>query len=226
MSTKSKPSNRPTPPRVRRPAANQHRGEIVRALERAGLKISARRGVTGDLDAIITRAVGRVVKVAAGKKKPGSAAKPAPEDENNIGRLVGAGIPRRGGSMDELPWASDEDVDTALDLAKTLSATEIAARLHTTRVTVNAWRKEGRLLGVQGAKRGVRYPAEQIGPNFVPLPVLDIIKALDDDHWAAWRFLADPVHELGGDIGFELLKAGKLDELKSVLEGRAYGAFS
>jgi hypothetical protein len=85
--------------------------------------------------------------VAARRKKPGSAAKPVPEDGNKIAHLVG-GIPRRGGGIDELPWASDEDVDAALDLARTLSAEEIAARLHTTRVTVNAWHKKGRLLGV------------------------------------------------------------------------------
>jgi hypothetical protein len=35
-----------------------------------------------------------------------------------------------------------------------------------------------------------------------------------------------PVNELGGATGFELLRAGKLGDLKAVLEGRAYGAFS
>jgi hypothetical protein len=29
-----------------------------------------------------------------------------------------------------------------------------------------------------------------------------------------------PVHELGGATGFELLRAGKLGDLKTVLEGR------
>lgn len=148
------------------------------------------------------------------------------DGNKKIVRLVGAGLPQRGGTLSDLPWAGDEEIDAVIDLAKTFSSDEIAARLNTNRDTVDAWRKEGRLLGIESAKRGLRYPAEQLGPNDAPLPVADIIRELDGDHWAAWRFLAMPVHELGGATGFELLRAGKLADLRAVLEGRAYGAFS
>lgn len=148
------------------------------------------------------------------------------DGNKKIARLVGAGLPQRGGSLLDLPWASDEEIDAVIDLAKTFSSEEIAARLNTSQETVDVWRKEGRLLGVDSAKRGLRYPAEQLGPNDAPLPVVDVIRQVDGDHWAAWRFLAMPVHELGGATGFELLRAGKLGDPKVVLEGRDYGAFS
>ena len=152
------------------------------------------------------------------------------EDGNKrkVARLVGSGIPKpdQPGATVELPWASDEEIDQVIDLAKTLSSDEIAEKLNATRETINAWRKSGKLLGVEGAKRGVRYPLDQLGANYAPLPIEDIIRELNGDHWAAWRFLAGPIHELGGRTGFELLRAGKLKELMSVLEGRAYGAFS
>jgi hypothetical protein len=146
------------------------------------------------------------------------------DGNKKIASLIGAGPPQRGGSLSDLPWASDEEIDA--DIANTMSSDEIAARLNTSRETINAWRQEARLLGVESAKRGVRYPAEQFGPNYTPLPVGDIIREYDGDHWAAWQFLAMPVNELGGATGFELLRAGKLGDLKAVLEGRAYGAFS
>lgn len=143
-----------------------------------------------------------------------------------IERLVGTGIPQRGGSLVDLPWASDEAIDAIIDVANTMSSDEMAVRLNTNRKTVDAWRKEGRLLGVESPKRGLRYPAKQLGQDDALLPVADIIRELDGDHWAAWRFLAMPVNELGGANGFELLRAGKLGDLKAVLEGRAYGSFS
>lgn len=148
------------------------------------------------------------------------------DGNKRIARLIGAGLHQRGGSLSDLPWASDEEIDADINIANTLSSAEIATELNASRETVDVWRKEGRLLGVESAKRGLRYPAEQFGPNYAPLPVGDIIRELDGDHWAAWRFLAMPVHELGGATGFELLRAGKLGDLKAVLKGRDYGAFS
>jgi hypothetical protein len=148
------------------------------------------------------------------------------DGNKKVARLLGAGIPQRGGSLLDLPWASDEGIDAIIDLANTMSSDEIAARLNTSRETVDALHNEGRLLGVESPKRGIRYPAEQLGPDDAPLPVANIIRELDGDHWAAWRFLAMPVNELGGANGFELLRAGKLGDLKAVLRGRANGAFS
>jgi hypothetical protein len=227
MTAKRKPT-RTKPPRGARarPAVQTHKGTVVKALEKAGLRISVRRGVKGDLDTIITNAVGRIVRASTGPAKPKELSKDG--NKRKVARLVGSGIPKRDqpGAPAELPWASDDEIDQVIDLAKTLSSDEIAEKLHATRETINAWRKAGKLLGVEGAKRGVRYPLDQLGPNYAPLPLEDIIQALDSDHWAAWRFLAGPVHELGGRTGFELLRLGKLKELMSVLEGRACGAFS
>lgn len=229
MTAKRKPTRTKSSRSARaRPSVQAHKGAVVEALEKAGLRISLRRGIKGDLASKILKAIGPIVRASAGQAKLSRKGPPRDGNKKKVARLVGSGIPKpdQPGAAVELPWASDDEIDQVIDLAKTLSSDEIAEKLNATRETINAWRKAGKLLGVEGAKRGVRYPVDQIGANYAPLPIEDIIQALDGDHWASWRFLAGPVHELGGRTGFELLRAGKLKELMSVLEGRSYGAFS
>lgn len=198
-------------------------GKIVKALDKAGVRVLVRHGVKGNIEEIITNVVRRHVPKSALEQKV-----PRAKDgsKGKVAQLVGRGIPDRGCSTSDLPWATEAEIEAAVDLANTYSSDEIAEKLGATRETINAWRKEGRLLGVEGAKRGVRYPKGQIGPNFAPLPVDVIITSLDGDHWAAWRFLAGSVPELGGATGFALLRAHKAEQLRRVLEARAYGAFT
>ena len=118
-------------------------------------------------------------------------------------------------------------MDAAVDVAATLSSDEIAERLDTNRETVNQWRESGRLIGVKGAKRGVRYPVAQIGKNLAPLDgIREVLSALDGDHWEAWRFLAGEIDELDGKTGFDVLRAGGKDQLLEVIEARSHGSFS
>jgi hypothetical protein len=112
-------------------------------------------------------------------------------------------------------------------MADTISSDDIAARLNTNRETIGQWRAAGRLIGVEGAKRGVRYPAAQIGKNLAPLPGIDkVLEALDGDHWEAWRFLAGKIDELEGVTGFDALRNGRLNDVLEVLEARLHGSFS
>jgi hypothetical protein len=141
-------------------------------------------------------------------------------------RLVGAGLTRSGKS-DKFPWASEAEIESVVDMADTISSNDIAARLNTNRETISQWRAAGRLIGVEGAKRGVRYPDAQIGKNFAPLPGIDkVLEALGGDHWEAWRFLAGKIDELEGATGFDALRDGRLNDVLEVLEARLHGSFS
>jgi hypothetical protein len=195
-----------------------HKGLVVRALEKAGIRISTVRTVK-NLDALIRKTVADV-----------AAADPAKDGKTGgkgVRRLVGGGIPKAAAGETLFPWASDADIEQTVDLADTLSSNEIATKLNTSRETINAWRKAGRILGVEGVRRGVRYPAAQIGPNLAPLPgIADIISAFDGDHWSAWRLLSSRINEMGGLTGFEVLRAKRKADLISLLHARSYGSFS
>ena len=72
------------------------------------------------------------------------------------------------------------------------------------RESINQWQKAGKIIGVSGAKRGMRYPAWQIDARGKPYKAIGaILEALHGDHWAAWRFLSNMVSELG-QIGYVL----------------------
>lgn len=195
----------------------------MKALYQAGIRILVRRGIEGSIEEIITNVVRQHMRKSALKPK---AARAKDGSKEKVAKLIGSGTPVRGGTFADLPWATEAETEAIIDLSDTYSSDEIGQKLGASRETINAWRKEGRLLGVERAQRGVRYPKQQIGPNFAPLPVHEIVTALGGDHWSAWRFLAAPVPELGGATGFALLRAGKTEMLKQVLAARDHGAFS
>ena len=125
----------------------------------------------------------------------GSVAKASVVETDPVSRLVGAGIPEP--SKGELPWASPADVAELLDKPHMLTAEAMGDQLHVSRETINAWRKSGRIIGVEGAKRGFRFPSWQINERGKPYDAItDILKELDGDHWAAWRFLEEMVPEV------------------------------
>jgi hypothetical protein len=154
----------------------------------------------------------------------GQAPKSAVVEKDPVSRLVGAGIP--GPSKGELAWASPADIAELLDKPHMLTAEALADQLHVSRETINQWRKTWKIIGVEGAKRGFRFPSWQISERGRPYEAIeDILKELDGDHWAAWRFLEELVPEIGA-IGFQALAAGKEQELLKALLGRSYGSFS
>lgn len=84
-----------------------------------------------------------------------------------------------------------------------LSSDAIAQRLGLSREAVNQKRRRGELLGLEGVKRGVRFPAWQLGPDGLPLPALrDLYSALGAP-WAVFRFLRQRHPELGMKTGLE-----------------------
>ena len=97
-----------------------------------------------------------------------------------------------------------------LDREEMLSADDFAHLLGTTRVTVNAKRQKRQVLGLEGAKRGFRFPRWQLGTNGKPFSALpDLFDRLGDDTWAVYRFLLQHHPALDGLTGREALEQGK-----------------
>jgi hypothetical protein len=191
---------------------------IVGELARQGLFVAAVKGTS-------LSAIEKKLKAVAQMTMPLRSTETARVEEPRA-RLVGTGL-TRSERKDDLPWVTGDELEAAIDIAATLSSDEIAKRLNTNRETIKQWRAAGRLLGVEGAKRGVRYPVAQVGKNLAPLEgIKEVLEAMGGDAWEAWRFLAGEIDELEGKTGFDVLRSGGMDDLLEVIEARSHGSFS
>jgi hypothetical protein len=103
-----------------------------------------------------------------------------------------------------------------------LSADEFAELLGTSRVTVNAKRQNHQVLGLEGAKRGFRFPDWQIGEDGKPFEALpELFDRLGDNPWAVYRFLVQHHPELDGLTGREAIKRGRTAEVVEAAESVA-----
>jgi hypothetical protein len=119
-----------------------------------------------------------------------------------------------------------ERVSSILSGPGMLTGEELAERMGTSRVTVNAKRKSGELLGLVGNVRGHKYPDWQLREDGRPYPALrHIAKRLAGDVWTVYRFLVQPHEELDGATGIEALRDGRDQEVLEAAESvaRAYG---
>ncbi len=106
-----------------------------------------------------------------------------------------------------------------LNGADMLSAEKFADLIGTSRVTVNAKRQRHQVLGLEGAKRGFRFPEWQIGEDGKPFSVLpELLDRLGGSSWAVYRFLVQHHPELGGLTGREALYRGRTAEALEVAE--------
>ena len=88
-----------------------------------------------------------------------------------------------------------------------LSAYDFARRVGTTRATINAWRQARRLLALEGATRGFRYPSWQIADNGKPFAAIpELFERLGDSPWGVYRFLVHYHSELNGMTGIDALR--------------------
>ncbi|MER8672027.1 XRE family transcriptional regulator [Mesorhizobium sp. M1156] len=107
-----------------------------------------------------------------------------------------------------------------------LSAEAFAKLLGTSRVTVNAKRQSGQVLGIDGAKRGFRFPVWQLdkdGRPFGTLPALH--ETLGNSAWAVYRFLVSRHGALDGRTGLRALQQGDDASVLAAAEGMARGDF-
>lgn len=90
-----------------------------------------------------------------------------------------------------------------------LNAEAFAEVLGTTRVTVNTKRRSGQVLGLDGAKRGFRFPLWQVDAEGKPFAELPILHERLGGAWAVYRFLVQPHGELDGLTGREAIEQGR-----------------
>lgn len=86
-----------------------------------------------------------------------------------------------------------------------VSAEDFAAVLGTSRMTVNTKRQNGQLLGLDGAKRGFRFPLWQLDAEGKPFAELQALHEVLGGAWAVYRFMVQPLGELDGMTGREAL---------------------
>lgn len=103
-----------------------------------------------------------------------------------------------------------------------LSGQAFADLLGTSRMTVNTKRAQNKVLGLEGAKRGFRYPVWQIDRNGKPFSVLpDLFDQLGGSPWEVYRFLVQKHPELNGLSGREALAHGQDRKVLEVAESIA-----
>ncbi|MER9223165.1 XRE family transcriptional regulator [Mesorhizobium sp. M0644] len=107
-----------------------------------------------------------------------------------------------------------------------LSADAFAKLLGTSRVTVNARRQSGQVLGIDGAKRGFRFPVWQLDRDGRPFGALPTLHAmLGNSAWAVYRFLVSRHGALHGRTGLRALQQGDDASVLAAAEGMARGDF-
>ena len=108
-----------------------------------------------------------------------------------------------------------------------LNTASIAARLGMSEEGVRLKRKRHEILGLEFAKRGIRYPGWQVLPDQRLLPALPRLFALlGDDPWRLFRFLQQHHSELGGQRALEALRRGHVEAVIAAAENAACGAFA
>ena len=98
---------------------------------------------------------------------------------------------------------------------ETLLTTEkLAGRIGLkTRQSVHDWRRKGRIVGWQNARRSYVFPAEQLDGRNRPLPGLDRVAGRFADGYAAWVWLTTPQPSLDGATPLELLGRGEVERV-------------
>lgn len=110
---------------------------------------------------------------------------------------------RLAAAMDRADARGDVLIAKLFDDPEMLNSDGMARRLGITRETVNAMRHDGRLLGLEGARRGIRYPVWQLDSDGHPLKIMPgLVKELGEP-WAVFRFLLQRHPELDGATGLD-----------------------
>lgn len=144
--------------------------------------------------------------------------------------------------VEEVTPPARDELDGALTAAKTRGAARVADILNSadmltadafareigaTRETVHKKRRRREVLGLEGPKRGVRFPEWQLSQSGELLPGLSLLfQALGDHPWAVYRFLLQEHPELNGDTALDALRRGRIEDVIVVAESVGAGAFA
>lgn len=114
-----------------------------------------------------------------------------------------------------------------LDQDDMLTADGLAERLGVSRETVSTRLQKYELLGLDGGKRGYRFPEWQIddgGNVFEALPRR--FELLGPSPWGVYRFLIQRHNVLGGATVKGVLRHGQVERVLNAAESLARGDFS
>ena len=144
-------------------------------------------------------------------------------------------------AVEEVTAAPPDQLDVALAAARQrgsvrvaqilnspdmLSADAFANEIGATRETVHKKRRRHEVLGLEGPKRGVRFPKWQVSGSGELIPSLpQLFEALGDHPWSVYRFLLEEHSELAGRTGLEALRAGQVADVLAAAESAGRGAF-
>lgn len=107
-----------------------------------------------------------------------------------------------------------------------LTSDEFARRAGArSRQTVHNWLNRGRIVGWEGAKRGLVFPAEQLDASGRPIHHLGPVLSHFQGHYAAWRWLTDSHDALDGARPIDLLREGEDAQVEAAAKGYAQGDF-
>ncbi len=156
-------------------------------------------------------------------------AAPAPETEAPVGHQdfgdPGAPSPELKSAMALLEQRQDAAIGELLRRPDMLSPEEFADRINLSRQRLNQWRQEGKALAIEGAKRGFRYPAWQVGPEGkifgTAMEVLNLFGA----PLPTYRFLMTPLDLLGGKAPRELLGGAEEGRIVELAEAAVRGDY-
>ncbi len=105
-----------------------------------------------------------------------------------------------------------------------LTGEAAAERLGVSRETINRRAQQGRLLALEFAKRGKRYPAWQFEESVAGRPLESVLAALGSlGDWERYRFFTQRQPGLGGRTPVEALRRGEVDAVKSAAGAWAAG---
>jgi hypothetical protein len=169
-----------------------------------------------------SRAAGHTVSFRVDVDPAGATTMTAVEEARPAGkRLPEKSGVRNSELLDALAAARERGRLRAADILSSedmLSAEVFAKLLGTTRVTVNSKRQSGQILGLDGTKRGFRFPTWQLDPDGKPFAELSRLHDLLGGPWAVYRFLVQAHGELDGLTGREALERGKVKAVLAAAE--------
>lgn len=84
---------------------------------------------------------------------------------------------------------------------------------------------DGQVLGLDGGKRGFRFPSWQLDRDGRPYGILPKLHEVLGGAWAVYRFLVTPHGALGGRKALDALKRGQDGEVVAAAESVARGDF-
>lgn len=175
----------------------------TRLLERLSDTATALERESAKLPEAVVVEIGKAVR---GRTKPLTVASAQDEREALIAEALARGQARRAALL--------------ADPRLMLSSEVLAGRLGVTRVTVNNWRDEGRLLAVVNATSDYRYPAWQ-AEDAIRGQIPALLAALQGvDPWDAYRFFTT-VDGYLGRTPLEALRAGDTGKVLRAARGYA-----